>query len=55
MLAAVLVEVAGQRDDDAELRELRRLELEAARELEPRLRALDVRADRREHDEQQRA
>ena len=53
-LAAVLVAVAGQRHDDPELRQLRRLQREPARELEPRLVALDVRAERREHREQQR-
>ncbi len=52
-LAAVLVAVAGERHDDPELGELRRLEREATGELEPRLVALDVRAERREHREQQ--
>ena len=51
--AAVLVAVAGERHDDPELRQLRRLEREPARELEPRLMALDVRAHGREHREQQ--
>ena len=51
-LTAVLVAVAGERHDDAELGELRRLEREATRQLEPRLVTLDVRPERREHREQ---
>ena len=52
-LAAVLVAVAGERHDDPELRQLRRLQREPARQLEPRLVALDVRAERREHRDEQ--
>ena len=52
-LAAVVVAVAGEDHDQAELRQLRRLQREPARQLEPGLVALDVRADRREHREQQ--
>ena len=52
-LTAVLVAVAGQRHDHAELGQLRRLEREPTRQLEPCLVALDVRAERREHRDQQ--
>jgi hypothetical protein len=51
-LAPVRVGVPGQRHDDPELRQLGRLELEAAGQLQPRLRATGVRAQRREHDEE---
>ena len=54
-LAAVVVAVAGEEHDEAELRQLRRLQREPARQLEPRLVALDVRAERREHGEQHEA
>ena len=52
-VTAVLVHVAGERHDQTELRDLRRLELEPERELEPRLGTLGVRTERREHEEQQ--
>ena len=45
-IVAVLMAVAGDRDDHDELRDLRRLELQRP-DLEPRLRALVPRADRR--------
>ena len=48
----MLVGVADQRDDDPELHQLGRLQLEAAGELEPRLRTAGVRTERREHGEQ---